>query len=89
MGRRWYGGWTRRPYGDGVLISFVVRLAPEPLADGVLAGEVEHAVTGARGQFRDAAELAAWCAQQGSPAARALPRSAALRLCRPGPAADG
>lgn len=84
MGRRWYARWTARPYGDRVLVSFVVRLRPEPLADGVLAGEVEHAVTGARGHFRDAAELAAWCAQQASPAPRALPRPAALRLCQDG-----
>ena len=47
-----------------MLISFVVRLSPVALAAGALAGEVEHVASGERGQFRDAVELCAWCAQQ-------------------------
>ena len=42
--------------------SFVLRLTGSALAVGRLAGEVEDVASGARGQFRDAEELATWCA---------------------------
>lgn len=44
-----------------MLVPFVVRLAPAALAAGLLAGEVEHVPTGARGAFGDAQQLLGWC----------------------------
>lgn len=64
-----------------MLISFVLRLAPAALADGRLAGEVEHVQTGERAQFRDAAELARWCAAAGA----ARPSVVVLDLPEPRP----
>lgn len=55
-----------------MLISFVLRLAPVALAAGELAGEVEHVLTGERGQFRDGEELRTWCAQH-APLGPSLP----------------
>lgn len=46
-----------------MLTSFVLRVAPAALAAGVLAGEVEHVASGQRAEFRNAEDLAAWCAQ--------------------------
>jgi hypothetical protein len=40
-----------------VLVSYVVRLMPEPLADGRLVGEVEAVETGERWRIRDADDL--------------------------------
>jgi hypothetical protein len=48
-----------------VLISYVIRLAPAALADGELAGEVEHVASGVRGQFRGAEQLQQWCVRHG------------------------
>ena len=57
-----------------MLIAFVVRLSPSALQSGVLAGEVEHVASGDRGRFRDAEELAAWCAlQPAAPEVRSAP----------------
>ena len=61
-----------------MLISFVLRLSPAALASGVLAGEVEHVPTGVRGEFRDADELCAWCAQQ--PTTVPVPRTSSVDL---------
>ena len=62
-----------------MLISFVLRLSPAALAAGELAGEVEHVPSGDRGQFRDAADLCAWCARAGLPAPRS-PESPVISL---------
>lgn len=72
-----------------MLISFVVRLSSVALAAGGLAGEVEHVLSGERGQFRDAAELAAWCAQQPPTVPGPRPAPGALHLLASLPADPG
>lgn len=50
-------GGTRRSYGRAVLISFVLRLVPEELAEGRLTGEVEAVHTGRRALVSNVAGL--------------------------------
>lgn len=50
-------------------LSFVLRLHPGALAEGRLAGEVEHVATGARTEFRGAADLTRFCTATGAAAA--------------------
>lgn len=60
-----------------MLIPFVIRVASAPLADGVLAGQVEHVPTGERCSFADAAQLTAWCAVYLQPDSVEVPAQAA------------
>lgn len=72
-----------------MLLSFVVRLTSGALAAEAFAGEVEHVETGERGDFRDAAELQAWCARL-VPTAVPEPRSTSAELrVLPAPSGSG
>ena len=64
-----------------VLASFLLRVVPRALSEGVLVGEVEDVLTGDRASFRGAQELAAWCA------AHAMPLPTA-EVALPGPRPD-
>jgi hypothetical protein len=48
---------TGGSYGAVVLVSYVLRLSSESLADGVLRGEVEHVESGRRAVVRDLHDL--------------------------------
>ena len=57
MGRARRRSETGRSYGARVLVSYVLRLSSESLADGVLRGEIEHVESGRRAVVRDLHDL--------------------------------
>jgi hypothetical protein len=50
-------GWTAREDDSPVLVTLVVRLLPERLADGEFVGEVEHVGRGGQAVVREISDL--------------------------------
>ena len=50
--------WTGAPYGAGMVISYVLRLRPDALADGRFVGEIEAVTSRQRTSIRTIDQMA-------------------------------
>ncbi len=69
--------WTGRLHAVGMLVTLILRLLPERLAEGELVGEVEHVYSGEKVLVRDLGELAGFAQESAAREREARPSTSA------------